>query len=132
MNLSQIKSDALAATQGEWSDIDGGGDLSNAPAHIVIQRKQGTPWFICDMQGDLDVPEVGGCPVANARHIANMDPPTTIALVEEVERLREALKIFMSCQYVVSTEIDPRGRRWSTGWLDDALTNARQALGEDQ
>lgn len=30
----------------------------------------------------------------NAAHIARMDPPTTLALVEEIERLREALRPF--------------------------------------
>lgn len=125
LNLSQIKSDALAATQGEWSDIDGGGDLSNAPAHIVIQRKQGAPWFICDMQGDLDVPEVGGCPVANARHIANMDPPTTIALVEEVERLRSENAILcLVLKNALEDGIDIEFEEWGK--------EARQATGADQ
>ncbi len=74
MNLSQIKSDALAATQGEW----------NVEFGVFINAADGKG--IAGMEGhQKQQPE-------NARHIANMDPPTTIALVEEVERLREAIK----------------------------------------
>lgn len=57
------------------------------------------------------------------------DPPTTIALVEEVERLREALKIAANAlakSYDV-TEWPADG----TSSQDAALTYARQALGED-
>lgn len=44
----------------------------------------------------------------------------------EVERLREALRLFVGAAYPVSAEIDQRGHRWSEAYLDDALSHARR------
>lgn len=103
MNLSQIKSDALAATQGEWKLPKDRTDEMMLPDMFDPEEWERTHtltsgvWSssadfpICWTFGDYD-PEFGEQDAAAiARHIANMDPPTTIALVEEVERLREAL-----------------------------------------
>ena len=123
-DLDRIKTDALAATQAPWSDIDGGGFISDRPAHVVVQREAGSPWFICDMQDDLEVEGVGGCPVANARHIANMDHETTLALIAEVRGLREALVHIQ--EYWNGSRTDGA----MSDALDEILETARKALGD--
>lgn len=107
--LEEIKARVEAATRGPWLDMDGGGEISDRPAHVVTRADSGTPWFICDLQDDLgDPPEgwedtstgPGGCPVANAAFIAHarQDVPTLIKALEdrdaEIERLREAASTY--------------------------------------
>ena len=135
MNLSQIKSDALAATQGEWTyskQID--------PLPMVAQVWKPDGDSLCELWVSDDDAQSS----ADARHIANMDPPTTIALVEEVERLRDVLT------KISDGNIAPViGERWAKDgtpskhdkcihsryiWedCDQCLSDfARQALGED-
>lgn len=125
--LEEIEARAKAATQGEWHDIDGGGDISDRPAHVVCRASSGTPWFICDMQDDLgDPPEgweetsvgPGGDPIANAAHIAGMDPATTLALTaalrqawKENERMREALEdLTVACEEEFTSDDTEKGR----------------------
>lgn len=75
------------ATPRPWADINGGGYLSGLPAHVVKARGDDVPWFIADVQGDLDVDGVGGDPVANAALIVaarNALP----ALLDEIDTLR--------------------------------------------
>jgi hypothetical protein len=48
------------------------------------------------------------------------------------QTLREALRIFVGCAYPVSTEIDPRGHRWSEAYLDQALEIGIAALENHQ
>lgn len=40
----------------------------------------------------------------------------------------ELLRLIVRCAYPVSTEIDPRGYRWSEAYLDEALPHIRAAL----
>lgn len=40
----------------------------------------------------------------------------------------ELLRIVIGCAYPVSTEIDPRGYRWSEAYLDQALPHVKAAL----
>jgi hypothetical protein len=40
---------------------------------------------------------------------------------ERIEALEAALRQARSCAYPVSTEIDPRGHRWSDAYLDQLL-----------
>jgi hypothetical protein len=42
--------------------------------------------------------------------------------------LLEALRVFVSCSVIVSTEIDERGHRWTEAYLDQALPIARAAI----
>lgn len=85
MNLSQIKSDALAATQGEWSE-------SKFRAGNAIVDKTGLTIVAVYLLGK-NRPKAET--KANARHIANMDPPTTIALIGRLERLEKAAQNFI-------------------------------------
>lgn len=52
---------------------------------------------------------------------------------EEIERLREALRLFVGCAYPVATEINPRGHAWRPEEsLDYALSEAKKVLGSEQ
>ena len=108
--IAELEEALKAATAGPWFDIDGGGDISDRPAHVVCRADSGTPWFIADMQDDLGGPPEGfegtstgpgGCPVANARLIALMrnSLPT---LIEAVKRQGEALEAMLEekCDYM--------------------------------
>ena len=44
------------------------------------------------------------------------------------DALLEALRVFVSCAYPVSTEIDERGHSWTEAYLDQALPIARAAI----
>jgi hypothetical protein len=44
---------------------------------------------------------------------------------------REALTLFVKAAYPVSTDIDPRGHRWSEAYLDQALAAAERALAQE-
>lgn len=52
------------------------------------------------------------------------------ALLDTIEKLREALDAMARCACPVATEINPRGYNWSEAYLDQALPIARAALGE--
>jgi len=55
--------------------------------------------------------------------IAALTPPEGYVLVPV-----ELLRIVIGCAYPVSTEIDPRGYRWSEAYLDQALPHVKAAL----
>ena len=103
INLDQIERDALEATQGKWHHFDG---------------------RIYPIQGDEPVAEVPKNSETNARHIANMDPETTLALRGEVRRLRK--KIDMAEDKICDCDgmFDP------DEFYGD-LADSRQALGEN-
>lgn len=62
--------------------------------------------------------------------IAERDRKTS-KLLDEIERLTAALRIFVGCAYPVATEITPRGYDWRPEKdLDYALSEAKKALGE--
>lgn len=134
MNLSQIKQDALKATAGPWGfhrKEDGSYYLAGSNefgAHILPYMGR-----LFNFPRNIE---------ANARHIANMDPPTTIALVEEVERLRavraeadDALRACMNEIWWMATQkgFDWKDEEWvKTSSVARAYTKAaeaRQALG---
>jgi hypothetical protein len=45
-----------------------------------------------------------------------------------IEALEAALRQARSCAYPVSTEIDPRGHRWSEAYLDQLLPTINDLL----
>lgn len=49
-------------------------------------------------------------------------------LIAAAPELLEALRVFVSCAYPVSTEIDERGHRWAEAYLEKALPVARAAI----
>lgn len=49
-------------------------------------------------------------------------------LEDVTQELLEALRVFVSCSFPVSTEIDERGHRWTEAYLDQALPIARAAI----
>ena len=49
-------------------------------------------------------------------------------LIAAAPELLEALRVFVSCAYPVSTEIDERGYRWTNAYLDQALPIAHAAI----
>ena len=49
-------------------------------------------------------------------------------LIAAAPDLLEALRVFVSAAYPVTTEINPRGHAWSEAYLDQALDNARAAI----
>ncbi len=51
------------------------------------------------------------------------------ALEARVAELEGALRLFMGSAYPVSTAINRRGYNWSEAYLDQALSDARTALG---
>jgi uncharacterized membrane protein YheB (UPF0754 family) len=53
-------------------------------------------------------------------------------LLDERERLREALRIFVHAAYPVAPEINERGYNWSEAYLDQALPIGRAALAESK
>ena len=46
---------------------------------------------------------------------------TIAAQASQIEALRAQLRLFTGAAYPVSTDIDPRGYRWSEAYLDAAL-----------
>ena len=132
--LEEIKARVEAATRGPWLDMDGGGEISDRPAHVVTRADSGTPWFICDLQDDLgDPPEgwedtstgPGGCPVANAAFIAHarQDVPTLIKALEdrdaEIERLRPEVLSFAKLMEAALSAKD--GVRGGNSWQKNTL-----------
>jgi regulator of replication initiation timing len=49
-------------------------------------------------------------------------------LLDQLKAESEALRLFTHACYPVSTEIDPRGHRWSEAYLDEALAVTRTVL----
>ncbi|MBU6190660.1 MAG: hypothetical protein KGR68_15195 [Betaproteobacteria bacterium] len=70
------------------------------------------------------------------RDVCRMDASTMSAFAQEANarliaaapELLEALRVFVSAAYPVTTEINPRGHAWSEAYLDQALDNARAAI----
>ena len=86
LDLTKLREIAEAATPGPWeAGITTFGDPSDGPTHSCV-REAGS--------GGFDrVAASEGCDEAdlNMAHIAAFDPPTVIALIGELERLRETL-----------------------------------------
>lgn len=87
--LKEIESRAKAATQGEWRAIplEPHSDCLSIYGDDIVCRL----WWLREEDHTTRIDD--NCE-ANAAHIAGMSPSTTLALVEEVRRLREALKPF--------------------------------------
>jgi len=49
---------------------------------------------------------------------------------DRIEALEAALRQAQSCAYPVSTEIDPRGYRWSEAYLDQLLPSINDLLND--
>lgn len=154
MNLSQIKQDALKATAGPWKIRDGEtadwgeivGETSEKLVARVIARSSWDADYIDQCRADGIDPTID-----TARHIANMDPPTTIALIDRLERLEKAAQNFIDkvdrgearsvrsyaefkaalgqdCEPSVEDRIRMKDERIAEL---EAKPAARQALGED-
>ena len=104
LDLDAIEARARAATQGEWIP----GHHAN-PDHSCSCRGILSEFYfgsICTVNESLtrDIEDGDNPPpeeaAANARHIAGMDPTTTLALTAEVRKLREAEQKHL--QYVTS------------------------------
>lgn len=50
---------------------------------------------------------------------------TVAAQARELEALRAQLRLFTGATYPVSTDIDPRGYRWSEAYLDAAMQSSK-------
>ena len=93
LNLDEIEAAARAATPGHWESVE---DAFSGDCMVVVAGPP-SPGFTQyqvapDVNGDRRGPEAeGASPQQNARHIATMDPPTTLALVAEARRLREGV-----------------------------------------
>lgn len=89
LNLDEIEARAKAATQGDWDAVplEPRSDCLSIYGDDIICRL----WWL--QEEDHTTRADDNCE-ANAAHIAGMSPSTTLALVEEVRRLREALKPF--------------------------------------
>jgi len=82
-DLTELREIAEAATPGPWEvGITTFGDPNDGPTHSCV-REAGSEWFD-------HVAASEGCDEAdlNMAHIAAFDPPTVIALIDELERLR--------------------------------------------
>lgn len=87
IDLDRIEREAREATQGKWA--------------VGLNKRNSARWVtggyvdVCDLYHKVEHNIfIKQNAEANARHIANMDPETTLALIAEVKRLREALKPF--------------------------------------
>ena len=83
LDLTKLRKIAEAATPGPWEvGMTTFGDPNDGPTHSCV-REAGSEWFD-------HVAASEGCDEAdlNMAHIAAFDPPTVIALIDEVERLR--------------------------------------------
>lgn len=118
--------DAIGAgpTPGKW-EVGGMFDNDGQP-EIVIDRK--TP--VGNLAIAVCLPGLAG-QKANAAFITAACNSAR-ALLEERDRLREALRIFIGCQYPVSTEIDSRGYTWCEAYLDEALKESSAALNQSE
>ena len=53
-----------------------------------------------------------------------------VRLIAAAPKLLEALRVFVSCSYTCSPEINDRGYAWSEAYLDRALPIAREVIKE--
>lgn len=91
-DLDLVEARARAATQAEWSLGIIGGDGTAAVTVAMPFGKERMICLVCEIdhrEADrVHVPALSSAE-DDAAHIATMDPPTTLALVAEVRRLRE-------------------------------------------
>lgn len=86
LDLPKLREIANAATPGPWEyGMTTFGDPQDGPTHACV-RVEGAHWtdhlavIEGSTEGDLDM-----------AHIAAFDPPTVLALLDEIEELRAAL-----------------------------------------
>ena len=83
-DFTELRRVAEAATQAEWLHNSGKWDGQYIGSVTRMGEPEGEEWAICDLS-EFGRPE-------NGRHIATFDPPTVLALLDEIERLRAALE----------------------------------------
>lgn len=113
MTREELEKLLAAATPGPWEVSERTKDWRPQ----VVSTEHGP---ICTMH----IPEVGDADPNAALICAAVN--ALPELLEENEKLREALRLFMGAATPVSTEIDPRGYVWSLGYLDQARTALKE------
>ena len=79
LDLTKLREIAEAATPGPWvSGQTTFGDPAGGPTHVCV-RQEGSPWT-----DHLVVTEGSTHSGLDAHHIAMFDPPTALALIDEV------------------------------------------------
>ena len=125
LDLTKLREIAEAATPGPWqARMTTFGDPNDGPTHSCV-RVEGAHWT-----DHLAVAE--GCAEAdrNMAHIAAFDPPTVIALIDELERLRTIADAQVEAAAEVLT-LDIDGSEWdeiSPKAQDKVRELARQCL----
>lgn len=118
--LAQLKAMANAATPGPWGWEDG---EMKSPSLTNCRCENDDHRFGPIIETDSGV--YGPC-VTDRAYIAAMHPQTTLALIAEVGRLREAGRDVVSAY----TETAFNGGSQAAVALGEAVENMRQTLGE--
>ena len=85
LDLTKLREIAEAATPGEWESV-----VSTYSSEFGDYKGAWIPG-VAEEISDYYIGTVPPLHVNDATHIATFDPPTVLALIDEVERLRETL-----------------------------------------
>lgn len=87
---------------------------------LAVAARAGLPFIAYAFAQGVDGAEEAGRAIEAA--LETNEPETYVQVPVEL------LRIVIGCAYPVSTEIDPRGYRWSEAYLDQALPHVKAAL----
>lgn len=87
---------------------------------LAVAARAGLPFIAYAFAQGVDGAEEAGRAIEAA--LETNEPETYVQVPVEL------LRIVIGCAYPVSTEIDPRGYRWSEAYLDEALPHVKAAL----
>lgn len=129
LDYPELRRIAEAATPGPWEVLacDSGVSYRALNASVITARS-GDEVAVADWVGEYDDPHAGeGC---DARHIAAFDPPTALALLDDVERLRADRDLIIRAHQKAARFADQTFNNWQQVVAERDALAAKMARAE--